>query len=125
MKLAVVGSRSFQDYAWLEHCLLRVFRVEELEAVISGGARGADSLAARFAASHGVPLIVVPADGKAGQMEDVPVLPLPAWDNFQSVFPGNGVEHGFQIVVAVGAFLHNVQPQVDFGIRESDHSFFF
>ena len=64
MKLAVVGSRSFQDYAWLEHCLLRVFRVEELEAVISGGARGADSLAARFAASHGVPLIVVPADWK-------------------------------------------------------------
>ena len=64
MKLAVVGSRSFQDYAWLEHCLLRVFRVEELEAVISGGARGADSLAARFAASHGVPLIVGPADWK-------------------------------------------------------------
>ncbi|WP_077071305.1 DUF2493 domain-containing protein [Mailhella massiliensis] len=64
MKLAVVGSRDFQDYAWLEHCLLRVFRVEELEAVISGGARGADGLAARFAAAHQLPLVVIPADWK-------------------------------------------------------------
>ncbi|HJD97576.1 SLOG family protein [Mailhella massiliensis] len=64
MKLAVVGSRSFQDYAWLEHCLLRTFRVEEIDAVVSGGARGADSLAARFAASHQLTLIIVPADWK-------------------------------------------------------------
>lgn len=64
MKLAVVGSRDFQDYAWLEHCLLRVFRVEELEAVISGGARGADGLAARFAATHVIPLVVIAADWK-------------------------------------------------------------
>ena len=64
MKLAEVGSRDFQDYAWLEHCLLRVFRVEELEAVISGGARGADGLAARFAATHEIPLVVIAADWK-------------------------------------------------------------
>lgn len=64
MKLAVVGSRDFQDYTWLECCLLRVFRVDELEAVISGGARGADNLAARFAKCHNVPLILIPADWK-------------------------------------------------------------
>ena len=64
MKLAVVGSRNFDDYAWMERCLFSVVRAEELEAVVSGGARGADALAERFAASHGVPLVVVPADWK-------------------------------------------------------------
>ena len=38
--------------------------VEELEAVISGGARGADGLAARFAATHVIPLVVIAADWK-------------------------------------------------------------
>lgn len=64
MKLAVVGSRNFSDYAWMEQCLLRRFSVADIEAVISGGARGADALAARFAAAYHLPLIVVPADWK-------------------------------------------------------------
>jgi len=64
MKLAVIGSRSFNDYAWLERCLLRSFRVTDVEAVITGGARGADALAARFASEHGLPLITFRADWK-------------------------------------------------------------
>ena len=52
MKLAVIGSRNFTDYDLMERCLLRNFRVEEIDAVISGGARGADALAASgFAAT--------------------------------------------------------------------------
>lgn len=62
MKLAVVGSRDFLDYGWLEHCLLHAFDMDDIEAVISGGARGADALAARFAREHGLPLIVFHAD---------------------------------------------------------------
>ena len=62
MKLAVIGSRSFNNYAWLEQCLLRSFRVADIEAVISGGARGADALAARFAYCHSLPLITLWAD---------------------------------------------------------------
>ncbi len=64
MKLAVIGSRDFADYALLERSLLRNFRVEEIETVISGGARGADALAARFAGRYGLPLEVIPADWK-------------------------------------------------------------
>jgi predicted Rossmann fold nucleotide-binding protein DprA/Smf involved in DNA uptake len=64
MKLAVIGSRSFCSYEWLEQCLLRSFRVADIEAVISGGARGADALAARFASCHGIPLIILRADWK-------------------------------------------------------------
>ena len=62
MKLAVIGSRSFCNYAWLEQCLLRSFRLADIEAVISGGARGADSLAARFACQYGLRLITIRAD---------------------------------------------------------------
>ena len=62
MKLAVIGSRSFSDYAWMEQCLLRSFSVPDIEAVITGGARGADALAARFARSHGLPLVTLRAD---------------------------------------------------------------
>ncbi len=64
MKLAVIGSRNFTDYDLMERCLLRNFRVEEIDAVISGGARGADALAARFAGRCGLPLEVIPADWK-------------------------------------------------------------
>ena len=64
MKLAIIGSRSFCDYTWLEQCLLRSFRVPDIEAVISGGARGADALAARFAFCHDLPLVTLRADWK-------------------------------------------------------------
>ena len=64
MKLAVIGSRSFNNYAWLEQCLLHSFCVADIEAVISGGARGADALAARFAYCHNLPLITLRADWK-------------------------------------------------------------
>lgn len=79
MKLAVIGSRSFCSYGWLEQCLLRSFRVADIEAVISGGARGADALAARFASCHDIPLIVLRADWdkhgkKAGPMRNSEIV---------------------------------------------------
>lgn len=50
MKLAVVGSRAINDVDldWI----LKTFEVDE---IVSGGARGVDSLAASWAARHGVP----------------------------------------------------------------------
>jgi len=50
MKLAIVGSRSFTDYALLETEALRLSPSE----VVSGGASGADSLAEKFADSNGI-----------------------------------------------------------------------
>ena len=62
MRLAVVGSRYFSDYQWLRYCLLSYFRLEDIEAIISGGTHGADALAERFAREYGIPLRVFPAD---------------------------------------------------------------
>jgi hypothetical protein len=65
-KLIVAGGRDFNDYELLSK-KLESFRVaawevaDELE-VVSGGARGADSLGERWAKENHVPCIVFPAE---------------------------------------------------------------
>lgn len=54
MKLAVVGSRGFQDSERLGSCLDRY--QGQIECIVSGGARGADTLAADYARAHGIAL---------------------------------------------------------------------
>lgn len=56
--VAVVGSRSFADYGKLVDfldCLV-------IGAIVSGGARGADRLAERYAAERGIPVVLFPPD---------------------------------------------------------------
>ncbi len=50
MKLAIVGSRTFDDYGLLYKIMDQHFYNElTIDAIISGGAKGADTLAKRFA----------------------------------------------------------------------------
>lgn len=51
MKLAIIGSRGITEYP-----LERVIPMETTE-IISGGARGVDTLARQYALSHGIPLV--------------------------------------------------------------------
>lgn len=52
MKLAVVGSRDFDDYEFLK----KMLDYHPCSQIISGGARGADVLAKRYAAEQGIPI---------------------------------------------------------------------
>lgn len=52
MKLAIVGSRDFNDYEFLK----KIIDYHSCTQIISGGARGADRLAKRYAAEHGIPI---------------------------------------------------------------------
>jgi hypothetical protein len=61
-KLAVVGSRTFQDYSLLRQSILDHVNIEALQTIISGGATGADALAERFAAEFHLQLECYPAD---------------------------------------------------------------
>ena len=61
MRLAVVGSRTFNDYALMCAVLDRF----EIIEIISGGARGADALAERYAHERRLPITVFPADWDA------------------------------------------------------------
>lgn len=56
--LAIVGSRNFTDY----ELLCSTIGTTPIKSIISGGARGADSLGARYAHEHDLPLQVFPAD---------------------------------------------------------------
>lgn len=61
-RVIVAGSRTFLDYPRLEsvldHILIRLHDVE----IVSGGARGADSLGERYALSRNLALLRMPAD---------------------------------------------------------------
>lgn len=64
MKVAIVGSRTFNDYqkmvSFIEQISLE--RNLKITEIISGGAKGADALGERFAREHGYALTVFPAE---------------------------------------------------------------
>lgn len=63
VKLAIVGSRTFTDYAKLHKTVTQILKVEQIEHIISGGgAYGTDSLAERFAKQHKIELTVYTPD---------------------------------------------------------------
>ena len=55
MKLGITGTRKFTDYKIFRH---RVDRLKPTE-LISGGAKGADALAERYASDYDIPITVI------------------------------------------------------------------
>lgn len=56
MKVAIVGSRSFDNYELLKHTIEKLhFSITQ---IISGGAKGADSLAEQCAEEFNIPIII-------------------------------------------------------------------
>ncbi|WP_158964041.1 SLOG family protein [Myroides fluvii] len=66
MKLAIIGSRSFEDYPLAAIHIQEVIEKENLKLthIVSGGAKGADQLGARFALAYHLELIVFKPDWK-------------------------------------------------------------
>jgi len=60
MKVAIIGSREFYDYDLLCKSLEHV--KDKITLIISGGARGADSLAERFALENNIPTRIFKPD---------------------------------------------------------------
>lgn len=60
--LAVIGSRTFNDMSLLIEHMAEACSVFDVSAVVSGGAKGADSLAAEYASSQGLPVQVFKPD---------------------------------------------------------------
>ena len=58
--LAVVGSRSFNDYNLLKNTLDKY----DINKIISGGAKGADQLAERYAKENGIETLILKPDWK-------------------------------------------------------------
>jgi hypothetical protein len=64
MKVAIIGSRNFNDYEFLRTaCIL----FPDIDLIISGGARGADSLAERYAKEANIPTLIFKPDWSIGK----------------------------------------------------------
>jgi len=91
MKLAVVGSRDFNDYDLLKKYLDKIHSVEPITFIISGGARGADKLSERWAKENNVQTEIYIPDWnthgrKAGFLRNVDIIKncdkcIACWDN--------------------------------------------
>ena len=66
MKLAIVGSRLYNDYGFVRRKILTYFNddLSTIDEIVSGGARGVDFLAERFANAFDKPIKVFRADWK-------------------------------------------------------------
>lgn len=63
MNIAIVGGRDFSDYTLLKESILSYISIYGvLDNIVSGGAKGADTLAAQFATEIGIPLLVFKPD---------------------------------------------------------------
>jgi len=58
MKIAVVGSRKFNDYDFLKEKLNEY----QIDVIVSGGAMGADLLAERYARENQIETLIFPAE---------------------------------------------------------------
>lgn len=97
MKILVCGGRDFNDYEFVKECLTFLHNTLKSFTVIEGGARGADSLARRWANEHGIECITVPANwnkhGKrAGPIRNQEMLDMNP-DCVVAFEGGNGTAH--------------------------------
>ena len=56
MKIAVIGSQNFNDYEKFQKIINEFLKSYENVEFISGGAKGTDSLAQKYAKEHGIPI---------------------------------------------------------------------
>jgi YspA, cpYpsA-related SLOG family len=62
MRILVCGGRDYADARALNEALDALHREKTMTRLIHGGARGADSLAAFWAITRGIPVLLFPAD---------------------------------------------------------------
>ena len=120
MKVAVVGSRDFDDFDYLSAILDCTRNLPGIDLIISGGARGADRLAEQYAKQHTIPIKIFYAEwdkyGKsAGYRRNIDIINeaemvIAFWDG-----KSKGTKHSIDLakkqgklisVYKFGEFLH-------------------
>jgi predicted Rossmann fold nucleotide-binding protein DprA/Smf involved in DNA uptake len=54
MKLGIIGSRLFDDYKFVKNKIIENFDIKTIDTIISGGAKGVDTLGEQFADEFGL-----------------------------------------------------------------------
>lgn len=102
VKIAVIGSREFNEYSTLREILINLSSHYEKVTIISGGAKGADYLAEKYAKEFNLETKILPADwekhGKAAgfirnkEIWDNSDIGVAFWDG-----KSKGTSHSFDI----------------------------
>lgn len=102
MRLAVVGSRGFDDYEILSVVIDELRKKYDIDTIVSGGAKGADKLAEYYADLNNLNLDIYPADWdkhgkKAGFIRNIEIwknadFGVAFWDGVS-----RGTAHSFEI----------------------------
>lgn len=68
IKLAIVGSRHFEDYEKFSTVVTKYIRAHGVPSlIVSGGCRGTDKMAERYAKDHSIPTRIFLPDGYTSQ----------------------------------------------------------
>ena len=62
IRLAIVGGRDFQNYDYMKQCIDQLRQNHCVISIVSGGARGADSLGEHYAKENGIDTRIFPPD---------------------------------------------------------------
>jgi hypothetical protein len=62
MKLIIAGTRTFDNYKLLKESILKNINISDIEEIVSGTAKGADSLGELFAFENDIPVKRFPAN---------------------------------------------------------------
>jgi hypothetical protein len=107
MNVLVCGGRDYADVRALNEALDAIHREKTITRLIHGAARGADSLAAAWAGSRGIPALAFPADWKkdgkaAGFVRNARML-RDGRPELVAAFPGGkGTAHMVSLARAAG-----------------------
>lgn len=111
MKLAIIGSRSFSDYNYLEKICNEFRKIENVDAVVSGGASGTDTLAEIWANKNNIRTKIFKADWKkygnsAGVVRNKNIIKsadvvLAFWDN-----ESRGTKHSIDLAIKFNKEIH-------------------
>jgi hypothetical protein len=114
MKLAVIGSRSFNDYNMLKEKLDKLNSRKKIRMIVSGGAAGADCLAEQWAGENDVEVKVFFPDwekyGKpAGFIRNKQIIDsadavIAFWDG-----QSRGTQHSINLAKARGIPVHVIK----------------
>ncbi len=74
MKIAVIGSRTFNDYQLLHDELETINATAEISLIVSGGAKGADSLAETYAEQYSLETLVFKPQYKGRNDRKAPLI---------------------------------------------------
>jgi len=116
MRVLVCGGRDFFDADLLYSGLRQLSEGDTITEIAHGGAKGADSLAGRYATAHNIPCIVFPADwgkhGKsAGPIRNTDMLHRFDPDVVLACPGGKGTKHMVDLAVKEGYKVFNLDYQ--------------